>query len=108
LTKFDQGIDQTKSRIELTITFTIMLSTLTASIPYFTGRKRTRNEGVMSKTAKNGPIIVQILLSVVDKIAYLGGSICTQILSNRRQLGPQVETFKQESHFNYDMQLPDR
>ena len=31
-----------------------------------------------------------------------------QILSNRRQLDPQAETFKQEGHFNYDVQLLDR
>ena len=62
----------------------------------------------MDKTVKNGPTLSQILLSVVDKTAYLGGSVCTQIISNRRQLSPQVETFKQEGHFNYDMQLLDR
>ena len=31
-----------------------------------------------------------------------------RILSNRRQLGLQAETFKQEGYFNYDVQLPDR
>jgi hypothetical protein len=62
----------------------------------------------MDKTVKNGPTLSQILPSVVDKTTYLGGSVCTRILSNRRQLGPQVETFKQEGYFNYDMQLPDR
>jgi hypothetical protein len=62
----------------------------------------------MDKTVKNGPTLSQILLSVVDKIAYLGGSICAWILSNRQQLGPQAETFKQEGYFNYDVQLSDR
>ena len=62
----------------------------------------------MDKTVKNGLTLSQILLSVVDKTAYWGGSICTLILSNRRRLGPQVETFKQEGYFNYDVQLPDR
>ena len=61
----------------------------------------------MDKFVKNGPTLSQILLSVVDKTAYLEGSVCTQILSNRRQLSPQVETFKQEGHFNYNVQLPD-
>jgi hypothetical protein len=62
----------------------------------------------MDKTVKNGPTLSQILLSVVDKTAYLGGNVCTRILSNRGQLGPQAETFKQEGYFNYDVQLPDR
>ena len=31
-----------------------------------------------------------------------------RILSNRRKLGLQAETFKQEGYFNYDMQLPNR
>ena len=56
----------------------------------------------MDKTVKSGPTLSQILLSVVDKTAYLGGSVCTWILSNQRQLGPQAETFKQEGYFNYD------
>ena len=62
----------------------------------------------MDKFVKNGPTLSQILLSVVDKTTYLEGSVCTRILSNRRQLGPQVETFKQEGYFNYDVQLPNR
>jgi hypothetical protein len=57
----------------------------------------------MDKTVKNGPTLSQILLSVVDKTAYLGDSICTRILSNRQQLGLQAETFKQEGYFNYDV-----
>ena len=48
----------------------------------------------MGKTVEIGPTLGQILLSVVDKTAYLGGSICTQTFSNRQQLGPQAETFK--------------
>ena len=62
----------------------------------------------MDKTAKNDLTLSQILLSVVDKTAYLGGSVCTWILSNRRKLGPQAEAFKQEGYFNYDVQLSDR
>ena len=48
----------------------------------------------MDKTVKNGPTLSQILLSVVDKTTYLGGNVYTQNLSNRWQLGLQVETFK--------------
>jgi hypothetical protein len=79
-----------------------------ALIRYFTGKKRTRNEGVTGKTMKNSPILSQILLSVVDKTTSLGGSVCTWVLSSRWQLGLQVETFKQEGYFNYGVQLPDR
>ena len=61
----------------------------------------------MDKTVKSGPTFSQILLSVVDKRVYLEGSVCTRILSNRWQLDPQAETFKQEGYFNYDVQLPD-
>ena len=42
----------------------------------------------MEKTVKNGSTLSQILLSVVDKTAYLGGRVCTRILSDPRQLGP--------------------
>ena len=64
----------------------------------------------MDKTVKNGPTLSQILLSVVDKIAYLGGNVCTRILSNRRKLGLQAETFKQEGYFlrssrNFDQKM---
>jgi hypothetical protein len=62
----------------------------------------------MDKTVKNGPTLSQILLIVVDKIAYLGGNVYPRILANRQQLGPQVETFKQEGRFSYYVQLPDR
>ena len=62
----------------------------------------------MDKIVKNGPTLRKILLSVVDKTAYLGGNVFAQILSNRPQLGPQAKTFKQEGHFNYDMQLLNR
>ena len=55
---------------------TIGWSIWRASIRYFTGRKRTQNERVMGETVKIGPTLSQILLSVVDKIAYLGGNIC--------------------------------
>ena len=61
----------------------------------------------MDKTVKSGLTLSQILLSVVDKTAYLRGNVCTQNLSNRWQLGPQAKTLKQEGYFNYDMQLPD-
>jgi hypothetical protein len=62
----------------------------------------------MDKIAKSGPTLSQILLSVVDKTAYLGGNVCTRILSNQRQLGLQAETFKQEGCFSYNAQLLDR
>ena len=61
-----------------------------------------------AKPWKNGPTLSQILLSVIDKTAYLGGNICTRILTNRQQLGPRAETHKQEGRFSYNMQLPDR
>ena len=61
-----------------------------------------------AKPWKNGPTLSQILLSVVDKAAYLRDNICTRILTNRRQLGPRTETHKQEGRFKYDAQLPDR
>jgi hypothetical protein len=57
---------------------------------------------------KNGPTLSQILLSVVDKTAYLGGSVCARILSNSQQLGPRAETLKQEGYFGCNVQLPDR
>ena len=41
----------------------------------------------MDKTVKNNPTLSQILLSVVDKTAYLGGRVCTRILSDPQQLG---------------------
>jgi hypothetical protein len=50
----------------------------------------------MDKTAKSGPTLSQILLSVIDKTAYLGGNVCMRILSNWQQLGLQAKTFKQE------------
>ena len=61
----------------------------------------------MSKTVKNSPTLSQILLSVVDKTAYLGGNVCAKILSNPLQLGPQVKTFRQEIHYSYRAQLSD-
>uniref|UniRef100_A0A2N9F612 Uncharacterized protein n=1 Tax=Fagus sylvatica TaxID=28930 RepID=A0A2N9F612_FAGSY len=79
-----------------------------ASILYFTGRKRTRNEEVMAKLRKNGPTLSQILLSIVDKTAYLGGNVCAKILSDPLQLGPQAKTLRQEVHFSYHTQLSDR
>ena len=57
---------------------------------------------------KNGPTLSQILLSEVDKTAYLRGSICTQILSASQRLGPQAKTLKQEGYSSYNKQLPDR
>ena len=62
----------------------------------------------MVKSVKNGPTLSQILLSVVDKTAYLGGNVCTKILSDPQQLGPRAETLKQEGHFSYNVQLLDR
>uniref|UniRef100_A0A2N9G5Q7 Uncharacterized protein n=1 Tax=Fagus sylvatica TaxID=28930 RepID=A0A2N9G5Q7_FAGSY len=81
---------------------------LRASIRYFTGKKWSRNERVMGKTVEIGPTLNQILLSDVDKTAYLGGSICAQILSAPQRLGPQAETLKQGCYFSYNTQLPDR
>ena len=79
-----------------------------ATIWHFTGQKRTRNEGVMDETVKKVQHLTKFLLSVVDKTTHLGANVFTRILSNRRQLGPQAETFKQEGYLNYDMQLLDR
>jgi hypothetical protein len=62
----------------------------------------------MVKTVKKGPTLSQILLSVVDKTAYLGGNIRTWILSDPLQLGLQAETLKQEVCFSYHTQLSNR
>jgi hypothetical protein len=62
----------------------------------------------MDKTVKIGPTLSQILLSVVDKTAYLRGSTCAQILSAPQRLGLQARTLKQEGYFSYNTQLPDR
>ena len=62
----------------------------------------------MSKTVKIGPTLSQILLSVVGKIAYLGGSVCVEIPSDPLQLGLRAKTFRQEVHSNYHTQLSDR
>ena len=51
--------------------------------------------------------MVKILLSVVDKTAYLRGNVCAKILSDPLQLGPRAKTFMQEGHSSYDVQLPD-
>jgi hypothetical protein len=67
-----------------------------------------RNERVVAKTAKNGPTLSQILVSVVDKTAHLGGSVRAKILSDPLQLGPRAKTLRQEVHFSYRMQLSDR
>uniref|UniRef100_A0A2N9IBC0 Uncharacterized protein n=1 Tax=Fagus sylvatica TaxID=28930 RepID=A0A2N9IBC0_FAGSY len=60
------------------------------------------------KLRKNGPTLSQILLSIVDKTAYLGGNVCAKILSDPLKLGPQAKTLRQEVHFSYHMQLSDR
>ena len=57
---------------------------------------------------KNGPTFSQILLIVVHKTTYLGGSVCTKILSDPQQLGPRAETLKQEGCLSYNPQLLDR
>ena len=57
----------------------------------------------MGKPVKISPTLSQILLSVVDKTAYLGGSVCVKKLSNLQGLGPQAETFKQEGNFSYNV-----
>ena len=62
----------------------------------------------MVKTVKKGPTLSQILLSVVDKTAYLGGNVRTKILFDLQQLGPQPETLKQGGHFSCNVQLLDR
>uniref|UniRef100_A0A2N9EWE8 Uncharacterized protein n=1 Tax=Fagus sylvatica TaxID=28930 RepID=A0A2N9EWE8_FAGSY len=80
-----------------------------ASIPYFTGRKRTRNERSYGQNCeKTVRTLSQILVSVVDKTAYLGGNVCAKILSDPLQLGPRAKTLRQEVHFSYHMQLSDR
>jgi hypothetical protein len=60
------------------------------------------------KLRKNGPTLSQILVSVVDKTAYLGGNVCAKILSDPLQLGPRAKTLRQEAHFSYHTQLSDR
>jgi hypothetical protein len=62
----------------------------------------------MSKTVKIGPTLSQILLSVVSKTAYLGGSVCVEIPSNPQRIGPRAENLKQEGYFSYNVQLLDR
>jgi hypothetical protein len=62
----------------------------------------------MSKTVKIGPTLSQILLSVVGKTAYLGGSVCVEIPSNPQRLGSRAENLKQEGYFSYNVQLLDR
>ena len=62
----------------------------------------------MVKTVKKGPTLSQILLSVVDKTAYLRGNVCAKILSDPLQLGLRAKTFMQEGHLSYDIQFPDR
>ena len=61
-----------------------------------------------AKLRKNGPTLGQILPSVVNKTAYLEGSVHPRILSNRQQLGPRAETHKPEGRFSYNAQLSDR
>uniref|UniRef100_A0A2N9F6M9 Uncharacterized protein n=1 Tax=Fagus sylvatica TaxID=28930 RepID=A0A2N9F6M9_FAGSY len=59
--------------------------------------------------AKNGPTLSQILLSVVDKTAYLGGNVCAKILSDPLQLGPRAKTLKQEGSLQLQRRnFPDR
>jgi hypothetical protein len=60
------------------------------------------------KLRKNGPTLSQILVSVVDKTAYLGGNVCAKILSDPLQLGLRAKTLRQEAHFSYHTQLSDR
>ena len=45
----------------------------------------------MDKTVKIGPTLSQILLSVIDKTAYLRGSTCAQILSAPQRLKPLIK-----------------
>uniref|UniRef100_A0A2N9ES27 Uncharacterized protein n=1 Tax=Fagus sylvatica TaxID=28930 RepID=A0A2N9ES27_FAGSY len=67
-----------------------------------------KRESYGPKLRKNGPTLSQILLSVVDKTAYLGGNVCAKILSDPLQLGPRAKTLRQEVHFSYHTQLSDR
>uniref|UniRef100_A0A2N9FJZ3 Uncharacterized protein n=1 Tax=Fagus sylvatica TaxID=28930 RepID=A0A2N9FJZ3_FAGSY len=67
-----------------------------------------KREELWPKLRKNGPTLSQILLSIVDKTAYLGGNVCAKILSDPLQLGPRAKTLRQEVHFSYHMQLSDR
>jgi hypothetical protein len=60
------------------------------------------------KLRKNGPTLSQILLSVVDETAHLGGNVCAKILFDPLQLGPRAKTLRKEVHFNYHTQLSDR
>ena len=62
----------------------------------------------MSNTVKISPTLSQILLSVVGKTAYLGGSVCREIPSNPKRLGPRAENLKKKGYFSYNVQLLDR
>ena len=75
--RFDRTVDQNKSWIELTapwpfwrVWWELRFSTLRAKNGW-----ETRE--LWSKLWKNGPTLSQILLSIVDKTAYLGGRVCT-------------------------------
>ena len=74
--RFDQGIDRIENWIRLTAPWPLDRAHRELRFSTLRVEKRTRNEGVRSKTVKIGPTLSQILLSVVDKIAYLGGTVC--------------------------------
>uniref|UniRef100_A0A2N9ERZ1 Uncharacterized protein n=1 Tax=Fagus sylvatica TaxID=28930 RepID=A0A2N9ERZ1_FAGSY len=113
LTKFDQGltwtVDQTEklNRTDRSLDHSEERNESFDSILY--GPKTDEKRGSYGpKLRKNGPTLSQILLSVVDKTAYLGGNVCAKILSDPLQLGPRAKTLRQEVHFSYHTQLSDR
>ena len=101
LTKFDQGwprfdqtVDQTKSWIELTAPEPFWRAWWELRFGASRAKNRRETRELWSKLWKNGPTLSQILLSVVDKTAYLGGDVRTKILSDPRQLSPWTKTLK--------------
>ena len=106
--RFDQTVDQTESWTRLTTPWSMCRAWWEVRFNTLRVKNRQETRELWAKPWESGPTFCQILLSIVDKTAYLGGSVCAWILSNRWQLGPQAETFKQEGYFNYDVQLPDR
>uniref|UniRef100_A0A2N9GMW6 Uncharacterized protein n=2 Tax=Fagus sylvatica TaxID=28930 RepID=A0A2N9GMW6_FAGSY len=99
-------LEVTNTQTETNCTAT---NVMRASIPILYGSKTDEKRGSYGpKLRKNGPTLSQILLSVVDKTAYLGGNVCAKILSDPLQLGPRAKTLRQEVHFSYHTQLSDR
>jgi hypothetical protein len=68
-----------------------------------------RNEEVMGKTIKIGPTLSQIWLSVTNKkTSPLRGDACAHSLLGSLQVDLQVQNFKKEDKFSYNVQLSDR